>query len=209
MLRPKAAAFPEADSGRGKYPAGDSFSLIHDPRNDFGKLYTVDKLGNVWGARPVLYVNTEVAALKAAALAGIRAGTPVFFGCDVGQSSTSTRGIMDTALYPPSSYQNAFGVALGLTKAQRLQMGESAMTHAMVLAAVHVEDGKTVRWKVENSWGEGPGEKGWFVMSDAWFDEFVYQVVVPKALAPKELVKVFEGTERVVLPAWDPMGALA
>ncbi|KZP22969.1 cysteine proteinase [Athelia psychrophila] len=87
------------------------------------------------------------------------------------ESSTSARGIMDTALYPPSSYQNTFGVELGLTKAQRLQMGESAMTHAMVLAAVHVEDGKTVRWNVENSWGKGSGEKGWFVMSDAWFDD--------------------------------------
>ncbi|KZP05279.1 peptidase C1B, bleomycin hydrolase [Athelia psychrophila] len=168
-----------------------AFYAAHTPRATLHRRQAQERVGR--------------AARAAAALAGIRAGTPVFFGCDVGQSSTSARGIMDTALYPPSSYQNAFGVALGLTKAQRLQMGESAMTHAMVLAAVHVEDGKTVRWKVENSWGEGPGEKGWFVMSDAWFDEFVYQVVVPKALAPKELVKVFEGTERVVLPAWDPM----
>ncbi|KAF7971803.1 hypothetical protein HWV62_19883 [Athelia sp. TMB] len=193
----------------GKYAATDSFSLIHDPRNDFGKLYTVDKLGNVWGRRPVLYVNTEIADLKAAALTCLRAGIPVFFGCDVGQFSENTRGIMDTALYPPSSYADAFNVTLGLTKAQRVTMGESQMTHAMVLAGAHVEDGKTVRWKVENSWGADRGEKGWFVMSDAWFDEFVFQVVVPKALAPKELVKIFEGTERTVLPPWDPMGSLA
>lgn len=80
------------------------------------------------------------------------------------------------------------------------------MTHAMVITAVHLDgDGKPVRYKVENSWGDAPGEKGWFVMNDGWFEQFVYQVVVPKSLAPKELVGVYEGDERVVLPLWDPM----
>ena len=80
----------------------------------------------------------------------------------------------------------------------------------IAISAVHLDTaGKPVRYKVENSWGDAVGDKGYFVMSDKWFEEFVYQVVVPKALAPKELVKVFEGDERIVLPAWDPMGALA
>ena len=98
-----------------------------------------------------------------------------------------------------------------MTKAERLQTGESAMTHAMVISAVHVDPatGKPVRYKVENSWGDAVGDKGYFVMTDAWFEQFVYQVVVPKKLAPSALVKVFEGDEKVVLPAWDPMGSLA
>lgn len=80
------------------------------------------------------------------------------------------------------------------------------MTHAMVITAVHLDgEGKPIRYKVENSWGETPGEKGWFVMTDAWFEQFVYQVVVPKALAPKELVKVYESGEKTLLPLWDPM----
>ena len=97
------------------------------------------------------------------------------------------------------------------------------MTHAMVISGVHLDpqSGKPLRYKVENSWGEGSGEKGFFVMTDRWFDEyvslltflslysehirFVYQVVVPKTLAPKELVKVYESGDRVVLPPWDPM----
>lgn len=84
------------------------------------------------------------------------------------------------------------------------------MTHAMVITAVHLDkDGKPIRYKVENSWGDAPGDKGWFIMTDAWFEQFVYQVVVPKSLAPKELVKVFEGEERVVLPLWDPMVSCA
>jgi len=185
----------------------DCFSLINDPRNDYGKLYTVEKLGNVWGGRPVLYVNTEVDNLKAAVVKMIKAGLPVFFGSDVGQSSESVHGIMDTKLM---EYENAFNITLGLTKAERLRVNESAMTHAMVITAVHLdESGKPVRYKVENSWGTDRGDKGWFVMTDSWFEQFVYQVVVPKSIAPKELVKVFEGEERVVLPPWDPMGSLA
>lgn len=115
-------------------------------------------------------------------------------------------GIMDTALHKPA-LEHAFSLSLGLTKAERLQVRESQMTHAMVITAVHLDSatGAPVRYRVENSWGPDPGEKGYFVMTDAWFDEFVYQVVVPKALAPRELVKVFEGEEKIVLPPWDPM----
>ncbi|KDQ53510.1 hypothetical protein JAAARDRAFT_61224 [Jaapia argillacea MUCL 33604] len=191
-----------------QYPPSECFSLINDPRNEYSKLYTVDKLGNVWGGRPVLYVNTEIDNLKNAIVKMIKAGQPVFFGCDVGQFSDSTAGIMDTALY---EYESAFNIKLGLTKAERLQVNESSMTHAMVISAVHLDPttGKPVRYKVENSWGPDRGEKGYFVMSDKWFDEFVYQVVVLKSLAPKDLVKVFESGEKVVLPPWDPMGSLA
>lgn len=97
-----------------------------------------------------------------------------------------------------------------LSKADRLRTGESAMTHAMVLTAVHVDDksGQTVRWRVQNSWGEDAGNKGWFVMSDAWMDEFVYQAVVHPRFLSKEVRSVLD-KEAVVLPLWDPMGALA
>ncbi|KLO19561.1 peptidase C1B, bleomycin hydrolase [Schizopora paradoxa] len=190
-----------------QYPPAESFSLINDPRNAYKKLYTVDRLGNIWGARPVLYVNTEIDDLKAAVVKMIKAGQPVFFGCDVGQFSDRTVGIMDTALH---QFENAFDVSFGLTKAQRLQVNESQMTHAMVISGVHLDtSGKPVRYKVENSWGPDVGDKGYFVMSDAWFEQFVYQVVVPRTLAPKELVKVFDQGEKTVLPPWDPMGSLA
>jgi len=190
-----------------QYPALESFSLIHDPRNPTSRLYTVDGLGNIWGGRPVLYVNTEIDRLKDAVVKSIKAGHPVFFGSDVGQSSMRTTGIMDTDLY---EYENAFNIKLGLTKAERLQTAESAMTHAMVISAVHLDKrGKPVRYKVENSWGPDVGNKGYFVMTDKWFEEFVYQVVVPKQLADKDHVEVFEKGEKVVLPPWDPMGALA
>ncbi|KAJ7262286.1 peptidase C1B bleomycin hydrolase [Mycena haematopus] len=189
------------------YSPIDSFSLINDPRNDYSKLYTVDRLGNVFGGRPVLYVNTEIANMKSTVVKMIKAGVPVFFGCDVGKFSSRVDGIMDPALF---EYENAFDITLGLTKAERLQVNESAMTHAMVISAVHLDTaGNPVRFKVENSWGPDVGDKGYFVMTSAWFDEFVYQVVVPRALAPKDLVKVYDAGNAVVLPCYDPMGALA
>ncbi|KIK67080.1 hypothetical protein GYMLUDRAFT_156805 [Collybiopsis luxurians FD-317 M1] len=185
------------------YPAKDSFSLINDPRNDYSQLITIDKLGNIWGGRPVLYVNTEIENMKAAVVKMVKAGVPVFFGCDVGKSSERNLGLMDTKLF---QYEDTFDITLGMTKAQRLEINESAMTHAMVISGVHLDaSGNPVRYKVENSWGETPGHKGYFVMTDDWFNEFVYQVVVPKSLAPKELVAVFEGGDAKVLPPWDPM----
>ncbi|KAF5385828.1 hypothetical protein D9615_002465 [Tricholomella constricta] len=185
------------------YAPSESFSLINDPRNEYSKLYTVDKLGNIWGARPVLYVNTEIEKLKLVVVKLIKAGQPVFFGCDVGKFSDKVGGIMDPALF---EYENAFDITLGLTKAERLQVNESAMTHAMVISGVHLDsNGKPMRYKVENSWGETAGQKGYFVMTDRWFEEFVYQIVVPKPLAPKDLVHVFESGEKTVLPPWDPM----
>ena len=103
----------------------------------------------------------------------IKAGHAVFFGCDVGKFSHSASGIMATELF---DYEAAFGTKLSLTKAERLDMGESMMTHAMVITGVALDDaGKVQRYRVENSWGEDVGDKGYMVMSDAWFDQYTYQ----------------------------------
>ena len=152
------------------------FSIVNDPRNDYGKLLSVSRLGNVVNGHPVRYVNVDMDTMKAACIAMLKADLPVFFGSDVGKFSNRQSGIMDIALI---DYELAFNIRLGLTKAQRLMTGESEMTHAMVLTAVHLgEDGKPMRWRVQNSWGEDAGNKGWFVMSDRWMDQFVYQAVV-------------------------------
>ncbi|KAJ9617699.1 uncharacterized protein PV06_10224 [Exophiala oligosperma] len=181
------------------------FSLVNDPRNNYNQLLTVDRLGNVVGGRGVTYVNVDMATMKKAAIAMLKAGLPVFFGSDVGKFSNSSSGVMDPNLY---DYGLAFNINLGLSKSQRLRAGESAMTHAMVLTAVQVEGGKSVRWRVMNSWGDSAGEKGYFVMTDEWMDEFVYQVVVDPSYVTKEIKDVLDQKPKV-LPLWDPMGALA
>jgi bleomycin hydrolase len=189
------------------------FSLVHDPRNDYYTRLTVSHLGNVYGpsGRKIRYVNVPMSVIKSAALAQIRAGIPVFFGSDVGQSSDSKVGVMATGLV---DYNAGFNITLGMSKAERLSTHESAMTHAMVLTAVHTEKGsdgkeKTIRWRVENSWSAEAGDKGYWVMSDAWMDEFVYQVVVDPSFVDKKIKAILEGDDEIVLPLWDPMGALA
>lgn len=183
-----------------------AISLIHDPRNQPG-LYTVQRLGNVWGGRPVLYVNTKIDNLKEVAIALLKADVPVWFGCDVGKSSSSALGLMDTDLF---DMDGAFGTSVGLSKTQRLETGDSALTHAMTLTAVHLNDaGKPIRWRVENSWSASAGDKGFFLMSDKWFSEYVLQIVADRKRVPKHLVKVFEEGTPIELPPWDAMGSLA
>ncbi|CAG8576443.1 9870_t:CDS:2 [Acaulospora colombiana] len=187
------------------YKATETFSLINDPRNDFLKLYTVEYLGNIQGGFPIRYVNIPIEAMKLLTIQTLRAGKPVWFGADVGKSSDSEIGILDNKII---DYELGFNIKFRLTKAQRLQYGQSLMTHAMVFTGVHLENGKPVRWRVENSWGEDRGEKGYFVMSDDWFSDWVYQIVLEKRDAPQEYVEILEQPPNV-LPAWDPMGSLA
>ena len=183
----------------------DLFSLVNDPRNDYNQLLTVNRLGNVYGGIPITYVNVDMATMKWAAVRMLQAGLPVFFGSDVGKYSDTASGIMDTELF---DYNLAFNISLNMDKAKRLRTGESQMTHAMVLTAVQVENGKTIRWRVQNSWGETAGDKGWFVASDKWMDEFTYQVVVDPNFVSKGIRDILK-TKPLELPLWDPMGALA
>jgi bleomycin hydrolase len=182
-------------------------SLIHAPTADkpFGRTYTVRFLGNVRGGRDVLYLNAEIDVLKRAAMTQLLAGEPVWFGCDVGKMSDRDSGVMDPALF---DYEGALGVPFRLDKAGRLDYGESRMTHAMVFTGVHVVDGVPTRWKVENSWGKEPGRDGYFVMSDGWFEEFLYQVVVRRQYLPEALQAAL-AKPPIRLEPWDPMGALA
>ncbi|CAI6080441.1 unnamed protein product [Clonostachys chloroleuca] len=183
-------------------------SLVHDPRHRPNTLLTVDRLGNIVGGRAISYVNVDIDTLKSACIKMLKAGLPTFFGSDVGKFSDSTSGIMDLDLF---DYDLGFNTSLlGMTKEQRLMTGESQMTHAMVLTAVHLDEktGKPVRWRVQNSWGTTAGDKGWFVMSDAWMDEFVYQAVIDPRVLSKSIKDILN-QEPIVLPLWDPMGALA
>lgn len=184
----------------------DGVSLIHDPRNEYYRLYTVQYLGNVVGGRPVLYVNLPVESLKEYAMASIKAGKSVWFGCDIGRFTHRQSGVMNMRIF---DYELAFGIQHGLSKSDRLHYGESAMTHAMVLTGVNVgADDKPTHWRVENSWGDDHGDKGYLSMSDDWFDQYTYQVVIERSLLPEKVLEVLKQAP-IVLPPWDPMGALA
>ena len=185
----------------------DYVSVINAPTADkpFGKSYTVELLGNVVGSRPVKYINLEMDRFKELAIAQLQSGETVWFGSDVGQSSDRQAGIMATNTY---DFASSMDIHLTQDKAGRLDYSESLMTHAMVLTGVDLDaDGKSLKWKVENSWGDKVGQKGYFVASDSWMDEYTYQIVVRKDLLTEEELKAYEAEPQVLAP-WDPMGAL-
>lgn len=183
-------------------------SLLNAPTADkpYGRAYTVKYLGTVKEAQPIRYINAPIEVLKEAAITSIKAGEPVWFGCDVGQMSIRDGGIMDEKSY---QYDLTLGEGLNLTKAQRLDYGDSLLTHAMVFVGVNLDDeGKPLTWKVENSWGDKAGKKGIYSMSDKWFDEYNYQIAVDQKYIPEKWLKALD--EPVIeLEPWDPMGALA
>ena len=186
---------------------GEYVSVIHAPTKDkpFGKTYTVKYLGNVLGGREVKYLNVEMDVLKRLAVAQLKDGEPIWFGCDVGKMSDRDTGILDTNLY---HYDAVLNTTFRMSKEDRLDYRESVLTHAMVFTGVHLVDDKPVRWKVENSWGSDAGKDGYFIMSDSWFDEYMYQIVVHKKHLPPELLKAAEQPP-IELAPWDPMGSLA
>jgi len=147
------------------------------------------------------HVTAELEVLKAAAIAAIQDGEPVWFACDVAKQRDKKAGIWDAALH---DYEGLYGVDLSMTKAERLVARESALTHAMCLTGVDLVDGAPRRWRVENSWGDKFGDKGFHTMSDSWFDEYVFEVVVRASRLPEEVRAALE-TEPVMLPSWDPM----
>ncbi|XP_067421982.1 bleomycin hydrolase [Emydura macquarii macquarii] len=189
----------------------DKICLVNDPRpqNKYNKLYTVEYLGNLIGGRKTLYNNQPIDLLKKMAAASIKDGEAAWFGCDIGKCFHGKLGIVDLNVY---DHELVYGVSIkNMSKAERLIFGESMMTHAMVLTAFSEKDGQEgsiEKWRVENSWGEDRGNKGYLIMTDDWFSEYVYEVVVDKKHVPEDILAVMQ-QEPIVLPAWDPMGALA
>ena len=186
----------------------DYVSIINAPTTDkpYGKSYTVEMLGNVVGSRSVRYLNVPMDRLKELAIAQMKAGETVWFGSDVGQVSNRKAGILATDVY---DFEAGMDIHLTQDKAGRLDYAESLMTHAMVLTGVDLDEaGQSRKWKVENSWGDKVGTDGYFVASDAWMDEYTYQIVVRKEFLTSDELAAYEA-EPIVLAPWDPMGALA
>jgi bleomycin hydrolase len=188
-------------------PVDEYVCLVHDPRpsSPAGRTFTVEYLGNVLGAPPVTYLNVEMSLMKDIAAKALEGGEPVWFGCDVGKMMSNEYGLWDADLFDlPSVY----GTEFTLNKADRLIFHETQMTHAMLFTGVDVADGATRKWRVENSWGSGKGKDGFYTMNDSWFDEYVFEIAARRDALPEKLQDAL-GAEPIVLPAWDPMGALA
>lgn len=188
-------------------PVDEYVCLVHDPRESspVGQTFTVDYLGNVIDAPPVVYLNVEIQLMKQLTQDAIVGGEPVWFGCDVGKQMNADLGYWDAKLY---DYGAVYDTEFTLNKAERLLHHETLMTHAMLFTGVDVVDGKPRRWRVENSWGDEKADSGFWTMNDSWFGEHVFEIAVRRSALPVELQARLDDAP-IVLPAWDPMGALA
>jgi len=188
-------------------PLDDYVCLVHDPRRSspLGRTFAVEYLGNIVGGAPVTYLNVEIAVMKELTRRALLEGEPVWFGCDVGKQMRRDLGLWDTRLF---EYDAVYQTAFTLDKAARLEYHETQMTHAMLFTGVDVVDEGVRRWRVENSWGAETGQKGFYTMNDAWYDEYLFEIAARHSALPPELRAALDA-EPLILPAWDPMGALA
>ena len=181
-------------------------SIINAPTADkpYHKTYTIAYLGNVKGGHDVVHLNLPMAEFKKAIIDQLKAGKIVWFGSDVGKDGERDKGFWDDKSY---NAELMSGLDLEISKEDGLNYWHSAMNHAMVITGVNLVDGQPTRWKIENSWGDKSGSKGYYMCSDSWFDKYVYQAAVEKQYLG-DLAKLAD-QKPTVLDAWDPMGTLA
>ena len=182
-------------------------SVIHAPTADkpYHETYTIRYLGNVEGGRPVKHLNLTMEEFKAAVIAQMKAGKVVWFGSDVGHYGNRDKGIWDDNCFNDELLS---GMDLHMSKADMLDYGLAAMNHAMVLTGVNLdENGQPTRWKIENSWGDERGKKGYYICSDSWFDQYVFQAAIEREYLGG--LAACADKEPRMLDPWDPMGTLA
>ncbi|MFD0898477.1 C1 family peptidase [Loigolactobacillus binensis] len=179
----------------------DYVTVINSPDKPFNQLYTLPREDNVVGGQHVTFLNVDLATFKDLTIAQLQAGETIWFGNDVLQQMSRSKGLLASHLF---NYDQLFATDLQLSKKERLQYREAVVSHAMTLTGVDLVDDRPTKWQVENSWGEKVGADGYFVMSDQWFDDYVYHVVIDQKLLSAELKQVLQ-SEPTELTPWDSM----
>ena len=185
----------------GKDLQGSYVMLMNDPCHEYGKVYEIDMDRHTYDGHNWLYLNLPVERIKEMAVASIKGCDAMYFSCDVGKFLDRERGVADLANF---DYGSLLGVQFTMDKKQRVMTHASGSSHAMTLVAVDIKDGKTVKWMVENSWGAGSGYKGKLIMTDEWFDNYMFRLVVDRKYVPADILGMFS-QKPVQLPRWDPM----
>lgn len=177
--------------------------LMNDPTREYYKTYEIDYDRHRYDGKNWTYVNLPIEDIKEMAIASLKDSTMMYFSCDVGKCLDAQRGLLDLKNY---DYESLMGVTFGMDKKQRIQTFSSGSSHAMTLMAVDLKDGKPVKWMVENSWGASHGYKGHLIMTDEWFNEYMFRLVVETKYVPKKIMDLLN-QKTIKLPAWDPMFA--
>ncbi len=180
----------------------DYVMLMNDPSRPYNKVYEIDMDRHVYDGHNWLYVNLAIEDLSPIAIASLKDSVPMYFSCDVGKQLNRQTGLLDLKNY---GYADLFGTTFGMNKKQRIQTRDSGSSHAMTLIAVDLDkEGRPTKWKVENSWGEKSGFQGHMIMTDEWFREYMFRVVVNRKYCPQQVLDILK-QKPVRLPAWDPM----
>jgi bleomycin hydrolase len=176
--------------------------LMNDPTRPYWKSYEIEYDRHLYDGHNWLYINLPLDEIKKMAIASIKDSTMMYFSCDVGKFLDSKRGTLDLDNY---RYGELFGIEFGMDKRERVMTFDSGSSHAMTLKAVDLDkDGNPKKWQVENSWGANSGFQGTLIMTDKWFDEYMFRLVVDRKYVPENVMKVLK-EKPTKLPAWDPM----
>lgn len=177
--------------------------LMNDPTREFYKLYEIEYDRHAYDGKNWTYVNLPIEEIKEMAIASIKDSTAMYFSCDVGKFYDRERGVLDVDYF---DYGSLLGTTFGMDKKQRILTHSSGSSHAMTLVAVDLdENGVPRKWMVENSWGPGAND-GHLIMTDKWFDEYMFRLVVDKKYLTPKAAEVLKQKPQT-LPAWDPMFA--
>lgn len=178
------------------------YMLMNDPTREYYKVYEIEYDRHVYDGQNWKFLNLPMDEIAAMAIASIKDSTPMYFSCDVAKFLDREKGFMDVANY---DYASLMGTTFNMDKKQRVQTFASGSSHAMTLIAVDLDaDGKPLKWMVENSWGNTYGHKGCLIMTDDWFNNYMFRLVVESKYIPAKTLKLFE-QKPVMLPSWDPM----
>lgn len=180
----------------------DYVMLMNDPSRPYYKTYTIDLDRHSYDGAQWTYVNLPMEEIKEMAIASIKDSTMMYYSCDVGKCYNSKTGVLSLDNY---DFESLFATDFPMDKADRIRTFASASSHAMTLMAVDLDaEGKPCKWMVENSWGPASGYKGHLIMTDSWFDEYTFRLVVDKKYVPEATLKLLK-QKPTLLPAWDPL----
>ena len=182
----------------------DFVMVMNDPSREYYKVYEIEYDRHVYDGDNWVYLNLPIDEVKALAIASIKDNTAMYFSCDVGKYLLSKKGTLDINNF---DYESLMGVEFPMNKEERVRTFASGSSHAMTLIAVDLdENGNAKKWMVENSWGPQAGWRGNLIMTNEWFEEYMFRVVVDKKYIPAETLKLLE-QKPIMLPSWDPMFA--
>ena len=178
--------------------------VMNDPSREYGKVYEIEYDRHVYDGENWLYINLPIERVKELAIASIKDNTAMYFSCDVGKFMDRKKGTLDIN---NMDYASLFRTEFPMDKKQRIQTFSSGSSHAMTLIAVDLDEaGQPKKWMVENSWGASSGYQGNLIMTDEWFNEYMFRVVIEKKYVPADIMKMLE-QKPIMLPSWDPMFA--